>query len=107
MTSRIVSAGIRGVRIRDRGPVFGDHQGSVPNSRIEDEEPPVRRVLRMKGETQQAAFAFKEHLRPDVEERVSCRGAGLNDPNRAGLLDDEEAVRAVAGMSDENRARQT
>ena len=40
------------------------------------------------------------------EERPGQEAMVLDDPNRAALLDDEEAVRAVAGIHDADRRRE-
>ena len=49
----------------------------------------------MKGETEQPAFATRKDAVADVQERLGQRFASVNDPDRAGLLDDEQPVKIV------------
>ena len=83
---------------RRRGPVgigrrhaIAHHACVTVRVREVDVEQPVARVARMERHREQALLAAARHLAGDVEERLREDGAALEDPDRAGLLDDEEA----------------
>src|SRR4029434_4038681 len=70
-------------------------------------EAAVRRILRMKRQAEQASFAAGEDPAADVEEHGGGRSAGLQHPDPADLFFNEQAVRPVPGVSDEQRACQS
>jgi hypothetical protein len=63
----------------------------------------------MKGEAQQPLLAAGDDLRVDVEKHGRRRRgrAWLEDFDDPALLDDEEPVRPVSRVTDEERARKT
>ena len=97
-----VLAGVGDVAIR-RHAIFGHDDRAVVRPRVIDEEPAIRRVSRMKCQTQQPPLAAGENPAPDIEKDRGCRRARLQDAHIAGLLDDEQPVGAVACMADEHR----
>jgi len=54
----------------------------------------------VEGEAEQALLPVKDDLRADVEKGRGCRTVRLEDADPAGLLFDEEPVRAVTGVAD-------
>ncbi len=54
-------------------------------------EAPIARVVGMEGEPQQSAFTAIAHAVREIEERFAQEHSILDDPDTAGLLDDEDA----------------
>jgi hypothetical protein len=87
--------------------VFSDDKRAVSGARVIHKEPGVDGVLRMERETEESAFSASEDFRADVEKNRRRRTARLQQANRSGLFDDEQAVRTIAGVADEDGARET
>ena len=57
----------------------------------------------MESEAQQSTLSAVADAIADVEERLAGEFPVLDDPDPAGLLDDEESSAAVTGVADEDR----
>jgi len=68
------------IGIDRRNLELGDHEsagwnGGIADVRVEDEEPAVGRVVRMKSQTEEALLPAGFHLAADVEERPTSATA--------------------------------
>ncbi len=90
-----------------RYPVLGNRERAVTATGVEHEEPAVGVVERVEGEPEQALLAARHETRAEVEENGRRGAARLQHLHQPAPLDDEQAVRVVAGMRDVERTRQT
>ena len=85
------------VRSRRIRPVLG-HDDVATVARVVDVQDVVGREARMEGDAEQTALAGLGDLVPDVHEIAGLQDAVVHDPDRAALLDDEQAIAAIAGV---------
>jgi hypothetical protein len=85
---------------------FGDDDRAVSGARVVDEEPPAPRVLRVERETKEPLFTACGNPRANVEKDGRRRLPGLHDADDAALFHDEETLRCVSSVANEERIRQ-
>ncbi len=97
--------GVGQVRIVRGNPVLLEGEPAVRRVvAVIDEEATVVLVIRVEGETQQTLLEEVDLDQVgDVEERLLEHLTVLDDPDRAGPLDHEQAVGAITGVGDIDR----
>ena len=95
--------GVGDVGITLRRGVFGNDGRPITRSCVVHEKTAIRCKLRMEGEAQQPLLATANDAARDVQKWRGLCLAGLKNTNPAGLLNNEQAVRSVVRISDENR----
>ena len=97
---------IGNIRCARWGFVFGNFDSPVTLTRVVNEESAVCRVLRVKGQAEQAAFAAAAaNDARNIEKISKGRLPGLDHANDPALLDDKHPVRPIFGICDMNRRR--
>jgi hypothetical protein len=103
----LLRGGVGDIRV-GRHPVAGDHrlELAADGAGVVDEEFAVAGVVGMEGEPEEAALAAAGDRGREVEERLGEHLRAVEDQDLAGLLDDEQPSRAVAGMGQGDRQHQ-